>query len=73
MSSEAIQIQRRSDGSFVEAVLLDGMVPKDFIIVGNEWAPERSVVMQELLQAAIPRQQWPQSLHYVMKPRPLAV
>lgn len=64
MSGEAVQLQQRSDGGFVEAVLLDGMVPDDFILVGNEWASERSVVMQELLRTAVPRQRWPQSLHW---------
>jgi hypothetical protein len=64
VSSEVIQLQRRSDGSFVEATLLDGMVPDDFILVGNEWASERSVVVQDLLQSTLPRQQWPQSLHW---------
>ena len=64
MSSEAVPLHRRSDGSFVEAALLDGLIPEDFIIVGNEWAFERSVVMQELLHATLPREQWPQSLHW---------
>lgn len=64
MSSESVQLQRRSDGGFVEAALLDGMVPDDFILVGNEWASERSVVMRELLQSTLPRSQWPQSLHW---------
>ncbi len=64
MSSEAIQIQRRAGGAGAEAALLDGMIPSDFILVGNEWAAERSVVMQELLRSTLPRQQWPQSLHW---------
>ena len=64
MSSETIQIQRRSDGVDIEATLLDGMAPQDFILVGNEWSAERSVVMQELLKSAVPRIQWPQSLHW---------
>jgi hypothetical protein len=64
VSGETIQIQRRSDGSDVEANLLDGMVPHDLVVVGNEWAPERSVVMQELLNSAVPRHLWPQSLHW---------
>lgn len=62
--SEAIQIQRRADGAEVDAVLLDGMVPDDCVIVGNEWSAERSVVMQELLLSAVSRHLWPQSLHW---------
>jgi len=64
VSSEVVQLQRRLDGVFVEAALLGGMVPNDFVLVGNEWSAERSVVMQELLQSTLPRQQWPQSLHW---------
>lgn len=64
MSSEAIQIQRRSDGSAAEATLLDGMVPQDFILVGTEWFAERSLVMQKLLKSAVPRPKWPQSIHW---------
>lgn len=64
MSSQPIQLQRRSDSAFVEASLLDGMVPDDFIIVGNEWALERSEVIQELLTSSFSRHLWPQSLHW---------
>jgi len=64
VSSEAIQIQRRSDGSDVDATLLDGMVPHDFVVVGTEWSSDRSVVMQELLNSSVERIQWPQSHHW---------
>ena len=40
------------------------MAPQDLLVVENEWSPERSRIMQELLASAIPRSQWPQSLHW---------
>jgi hypothetical protein len=64
VSSEAIRIQRRSDGADVEAALLDSMAPHDLLVVENVWSIERSLVMQELLQSAVSRSQWPQSLHW---------
>ncbi len=51
MSSESIQIQRRSDGSFVEAALLDGMAPDDFILVGNDGGDNH--VKQEQAKRAV--------------------
>ena len=62
--SESVQIQRRSDGTDVEAILLDGMDAHNLIVVGNEWSTERSVIMQELLKLTVPRHLWPQSLHW---------
>lgn len=57
-----IQIQLRADGRFVDAALLEGMAPADLLVVENEWSPERSAVLQELLKAGVPRPKWPQSL-----------
>ena len=64
MSSQAIQIQRRADGVFVDAALLDGMAAQDFLVVESAWSAERSLVMQELLRSTLPRSQWPQSMHW---------
>ncbi len=64
MSGQEIRSRRRSDDTEVEATLLDGMVPQDFLVVGTEWFADRSLVMQELLRSAIPRPRWPQSLHW---------
>jgi len=44
--------------------LVDGVRPHDFVVVGNEWSPERSVVLQELLKSTVARPDWPQSLHW---------
>jgi len=64
VSSEAIEILSRADGQFVPATLLDGMAPTDLLVVENEWRPERSLIMQELLAKGVPRSKWPQSLHW---------
>jgi hypothetical protein len=64
MSDPAVHIIRRADGASVEARLLEGMQPEDLLVVEREWAPERSVVMQQLLQNRVPRRDWPQSLHW---------
>jgi hypothetical protein len=40
------------------------MKPRDLVVVEREWASERSLVMQELLQRKVPRVDWPQSLHW---------
>jgi hypothetical protein len=62
VSGTAIQIQRRADGVFVDATLIDGVVPTDLLVVEAEWVSERSLVLQELLGAGVPRPKWPQSL-----------
>ena len=64
MSSETIELRRVQDDSFVDADLLGGMSPDDFLLVANDWASERSLVLQELLKAGVPREKWPQSIHW---------
>ena len=64
MSCRLVSIFRRSDDAIVEARLLDGMRPQDLLVVEREWSPERSIIMQELLQNGVPRSDWPQSLHW---------
>jgi hypothetical protein len=64
VSSDAIEIQSRADGTFVPATLLGGMAATDLLVVENEWRSERSQIMQQLLAAGVPRVQWPQSLHW---------
>ncbi len=64
MSSVPIQIQRRETRSFVEASLLEGMVPQDLLVVESEWSEQRSLVLQELLGRGVDRAKWPQSVHW---------
>jgi len=64
MTDVPLHLQRRVDGAWVEAQLLEGMKPPDLLVVEGEWAAERSQVMQALLQKGVPRQNWPQSLHW---------
>jgi hypothetical protein len=64
VSGKNIEIVRRTDNALVSATMFEAMAPKDLLIVDQEWAPERSRIMQELLKHAIPRADWPQSLHW---------
>ncbi|MBL9080884.1 MAG: hypothetical protein JNK76_03710 [Planctomycetales bacterium] len=64
MTDVPLHIQRRADGSWIEAQILEGVKPPDLIVVEGEWAAERSQVMQELLKQGVPRPNWPQSLHW---------
>jgi hypothetical protein len=62
VSSEAIHVQKRQSGEFVDATLLTGMVPANLLVVESSWHPLRSMVMQELLAASVPQDEWPQSI-----------
>ena len=64
MSGSTVQLIRRGDNTAVDAKLLEGMKPQDLVVVERDWGPERSTVMQELLEASVPRRDWPQSLHW---------
>ena len=64
MSSEPIEIQLRETSEYVSATLLGGMAAADLLIVENEWRAERSVMAQALLAGGVPRDRWPQSLHW---------
>lgn len=64
MSASPLKIQLRADSSWKPATLLDGMKATDLLVVENEWRPERSIVMQELLANQIDRHFWPESLHW---------
>ena len=64
MSGPVVEIIRRQGDVAVRATLLEGMKPLDLLLVEREWTPERSLLMQELLGASIPRPDWPQSLHW---------
>ena len=64
MSGETIEIQRRSDGEFVGATLFEGIAAADLLVVEATWSSERSLVMQQLLAASVPRDRRPQSLHW---------
>ena len=59
-----IELIRREDNAPVSAEILAGMKPADLVVVGREWANERSLVLQELLKCGVQRSEWPQSLHW---------
>lgn len=64
MSSERVEVVRRSDGAFVEAELLDGVRPEDLALVERAWGPTRLEIYEALLKAGVPRARWPESLHW---------
>ena len=64
MSNSEVEIVRRTDSELVPATLLEEMAPSDLLVVDQEWAPVRSTILQELLKHAVPKEQWPQSLHW---------
>jgi hypothetical protein len=64
LSHSIVQIIRCIDDSVIAAQLLDGIRPEDMLIVEGAWSSERSIVMQELLTKRVPRDNWPQSLHW---------
>lgn len=64
MSEQRVELIRREDDAFVEATLLDGLVPKDLLLVERVWGPERLRVLGELLGRGVPRPEHPESLHW---------
>ncbi len=62
MTDHPVELVRREDDAFVEAILRDEMQPSDLIEVEKSWHPARVQLIQELMSQAIPTNQWPQSL-----------
>jgi hypothetical protein len=63
MSQEQIALIH-SDGSIVEAKLLDGLKPPDLLMIEREWGPVKGELLKKLLVASVPREKWPQSLNW---------
>lgn|GEM_PF-5598729 len=64
MSKESIFLIRREDDEAVEASLLGDLKPDDLRLVERIWTLKRQEMMRELVSQGIPRQAWPQSLHW---------
>lgn len=64
MSERRVELIRREDGAFMEATLLDGLVPEDLLLVERVWGPERLRLLEELLRRGTPRPEHPESLHW---------
>jgi hypothetical protein len=64
VSEQIVHIIRRKDDKIVEANLLDGVKPEDLLLVERSWTTKRQEIMQQLLTASVPREQWPESLHW---------
>jgi len=64
MSEQVVHIIRRQDDKIVEAKLLDGVRPEDLLLVERNWISKRQEIMQQMLAANIPHEQWPQSLRW---------
>lgn len=64
MSGYAVELIRREDDAVVEATLLDGMRPDDLLLVERAWSRRRLRLYEELLRNGVPREDWPESLHW---------
>lgn len=64
MSRESIYLFRREDNEKVEATLLSELKPDDLRLVERVWTLKRQEMMRDLISQGVPRQAWPQSLHW---------
>ena len=64
MSKSRVDLVRRSDGSLVEATLVDGVEPSDLIVVERAWTIVRARLIGRLRAAGVPRKEWPESWHW---------
>lgn len=64
MSKSRVDLVRRSDGSLVEATLVDGVEPSDLIVVERAWTIVRARLIGRLRAASVPRKEWPESWHW---------
>jgi hypothetical protein len=64
VSTSRVDLVRRSDGTLVEATLVDGVEPSDLIVVERAWTIVRARLVGRLRGAAVPRNQWPESWHW---------
>lgn len=64
MTDHIVELVRRADSAFVQAILRDGLGPSDFIDVEMSWRPAKVHLIQDLISHGVARNQWPQSLHW---------
>jgi len=64
VTSERINIVRRSDGTTVDAELLSNLDANDLLLVERQWEASRHAVHQKLLASGVAKKEWPQSLHW---------
>jgi hypothetical protein len=64
VSEEVIKIIRRSDNAVVDAKLFGELKPEDLVLIERSWTVKRQEMMQKLLATGVPREDWPQSLHW---------
>lgn len=64
MTDHIVEIIRRADDEFVEAIVRDELQVSDFTEVENSWHSERLQVIATLNKANVPIDQLPQSLHW---------
>lgn len=64
MSDPEYRIIRRQDDTEVTASLREGIKPDALLAIEKQWGPHRVTLRQELLAAGVPKNQWPESLHW---------
>jgi hypothetical protein len=64
VSQHHTRLLRRSDRSLVDAALVSELSPNDLVIVEDEWSVDRTQIQRDILQAGVPPQNRPQSLHW---------
>lgn len=63
-AAKSVKIVRREDGRLIEAMLHAGLKPEDLLLIEREWTSHRLRIFYDLVNREIPRNQWPQSLHW---------
>jgi hypothetical protein len=64
MSGPEYRITRRLDNQQVVASLRDAIKPDALLAIEQAWAPHRVALKQALLAAGVPKDKWPESLHW---------
>ena len=61
MTGKTVQLVRSADGSPVDAELVTGLRPEDFVEIDQQWLPSRQRIHRNLREQGVPQSQWPQN------------
>lgn len=64
MSDPEYRIIRRLDDEQVAVSLREGIKPDALLAIEQQWGPHRVKLKQALLAAGVPKDEWPESLHW---------
>lgn len=59
-----VHIKDRRTGSLVEATLIDGITSEDVEVTEGQWQPFLAEQLARMQAEGIPREQWPQHVHW---------